>query len=292
MKGTIYFLATLLLIGCAEKQPHTRTGKPIVFVSIMPQVGLAKAIAGDLIEIHTLVGKGQSPHAYEPTARQLALLGEADALLTIGVPFERHLLKKITPLYPELPTINLQEGIELRSMPHQHHGEHCTHEHGAQDPHIWLSPQNASAIAKNILIALQKVDPSNSEIYQTNYEQLADRFKQLDVEITEKLSPYKGCRFYVFHPSFGYFAEAYGLKQIPVELDGKSPSSRQLVGLIEQAHRDEVNVVFVQKQFPTDSAKAIANAINGHVVPLDPLAEDSIANLRLIADSIAQALEK
>jgi zinc transport system substrate-binding protein len=64
-----------------------------------------------------------------------------------------------------------------------------------------------------------------------------------------------------------------------------------LVALIDQAKTDGVKVIFVQKQFPADSASAIAQAINGNVVPLDPLAEDSIANLQLIADSIAQALK-
>lgn len=292
MKGAIYILTALFLFGCADQHIPKETDKLTAFVSIPPQAGLLKAIAGDVVSIHTLAGEGQSPHAYEPTARQLARLGEADVLLTIGVPFEQHLLKKIIPLYPDLPIVNIRDGIELRSMPHRHHGEHCTDGHGAQDPHIWLSPSNTMTLAKNLFMALQKIDPSNKEIYQKNYGQLADQLKQLNLEITERLSPYKGCRFYVFHPSFGYFSDAYGLKQIPIELDGKSPSSRQLVGLIEQAQRDEVRVVFVQKQFPSDSAKAIADAINGRVVPLDPLAEDSIANLRLIADSIAQALEK
>ena len=114
----------------------------------------------------------------------------------------------------------------------------------------------------------------------------------LDTEIREKLLPFKGSRFCVFHPSFGYFAEAYGLTQIPVELDGKSPSPRQLVALIEQAKGDGVKVVFVQKQFPAESARAIADAIGGTVAQLDPLAEDSVANLRLITESIVQALGK
>ena len=63
------------------------------------------------------------------------------------------------------------------------------------------------------------------------------------------------------------------------------------MALIDQAKADGVKVIFVQKQFPADSANAMADAIEGSVVPLDPLAEDSIANLRLIADSIAEALE-
>lgn len=257
----------------------------------MPQAGVAKAIAGDLLNIQTLVGSGQSPHAYEPTAQQLVRLGQATVLLTIGVPFEQHLLKKIEPLYPDLSVIESQSGVVLRTMPHAHHGEACSHEHGEKDPHVWLSPTNLITIAHTICRAFERLDPPHAAIYRENLKRLTLQLKQLDSDIHTKLDSFSGSRIYVFHPSFGYFCDAYGLQQIPVELDGKSPSPRQLVALIDQAKADGVKVIFVQKQFPADSASAIAQAINGNVVPLDPLAEDSIANLRLIADSIAEALK-
>jgi len=244
------------------------------------------------VDIHALIGDGRSPHAYAPTGRQLAQLAEADALLTIGEPFEKQLLKKITPLYPALLIIPTQAGIELRAMPHDHHGELCAHNHGGTDPHVWLSPENLSIIAKNITTALETIDPGNAEIYRDNYAYLTGQLSQLDVDIRKQLHPYAESRFYVFHPSFGYFADAYGLEQVPIELDGKSPSPKQLTRLIEQAKADKVNIIFVQKQFPISSAEAIAHALEGTVVQLDPLAEDNIANLRLIADSIANSLKK
>ena len=292
MKNPLTILAVLLLMGCTEKQEFQGSEKPCLFVSILPQAGLARAIAGDLVDVHALVGEGQSPHTYEPTARQLARLGEADALFTIGMPFEKHLLRKIAPLYPALPIVGTGKKIEHRTMPHEHHGELCTADHGATDPHVWLNPLNAATIAHTIFQTLEKMDPANAGIYLKNYRSLSAELTGLDTEIREKLLPFKGSRFYVFHPSFGYFAEAYGLTQIPVELDGKSPSPRQLVALIEQAKGDGVKVVFVQKQFPAESARAIADAIGGTVAQLDPLAEDSVANLRLITESIVQALEK
>ncbi|VGO22964.1 metal ABC transporter solute-binding protein, Zn/Mn family [Pontiella sulfatireligans] len=292
MKGTIYILAALLLFGCAEKKDEPKSGKPSVFVSIPPQAGLAKAVAGDLFGVSTLVGEGQSPHAYEPTARQLAKLGEADALFTIGVPFETALLKKIVPLYPDLPIVGTEDQIRLRDLPHAHHGEACTHDHGAKDPHVWLNPLNALAVAESMYQTLEKIDPSNSAAYRSNFKALSTELENLDAEIRAMLKPHQGARFYVFHPSFGYFADAYGLQQVPIELDGKSPSPRQLATLIEQAQEDGVKVVFVQKQFPAGSAKAVADAIGGRVVQLDPLAEDVVANLRKIAESIVQALEQ
>jgi zinc transport system substrate-binding protein len=292
MKGTILFLAALMLFGCARQEDSSTRPALSVFVSIPPQAGLAKRIAGEQVTVRTLVGEGQSPHNYEPTARQLAQLGEADALFSIGVPFEEALFKKIVPLYPDLPIIGTQDLIRQRALPHAHHGEHCTHDHGAADPHVWLAPLHALTIAASISETLQRIDPQHAATYRENLHRLTDELEELDTEIRTKLAPYKGARFYVFHPSFGYFSDAYGLEQVAIELDGKSPTPRQLAGLVEQARIDDVKIVFVQKQFPAESARAMADAIGGSVVQLDPLAEDVVANLKQITESIVHALEQ
>ena len=281
MKGTILILTALFLASCSPREPET--GKPLAFVSIPPQAGLLKALVGDSMDVRTLVGEGQSPHAYEPTARQLAALGRADVLFTVGVPFEKTLLKKIGPLYPELPIVGTDAAVAKRAMPHAHHEGHCTHGEGEKDPHIWLSPANAMAMATAMFQTLEKTGAADPE----KYHALIQRLEQLEAGIAELLAPFKESRFYVFHPSFGYFADTYGLVQVPIELDGKSPSPRQLSDLIEQAQVDGVKVIFVQKQFPADSANVVANAIGGAVVQLDPLAEDIVANLQQIADAIA-----
>ena len=291
MKGTILFLSIALLFGCSKKEDTQplQSEKPLVFVSIPPLAGLVKNISKDAFEVRTLVGEGQSPHSYEPTAKQLTTLSQADILFTIGVPFEQPLLKKIKPLYPALPIIETDARVKKRSMPHAHHGEHCTHDHGAKDPHVWLDPLQLEKIAEDLCHGLMELDPENAQLFHQNFETLTTgQLSKLDT----KLMRHKGTRFYVFHPSFGYFADAYGLEQIAIELDGKSPSPRQLANLIEQAKTDGVKVIFVQKQFPEGSAKAVADAIGGKVVQLDPLAEDVIANLKQIAEAIVQTLEQ
>lgn len=282
MKGTILILTALLLAGCSPKKASDLE-KTTYFVSIPPQAGILKALVGEDVEIRTLVGEGQSPHSYEPTARQLAALGKADALFTIGVPFETALLKKIKPLYPELQIIGTDAKIIKRGMVAGH--EHCTdhsHDHGEPDPHVWLCPSNVMTIASAMYEALDPRIPSR-------YKTLMESLESLQKEIEVQLAPYKGERFYVFHPSFGYFADQYGLVQVSIELDGKSPSPRQLAELIEMAQTDGVKVIFVQKQFPMESARAVAEAIDGTVVQLDPLAEDVVGNLRQIADAIAES---
>ena len=101
--------------------------------------------------------------------------------------------------------------------------------------------------------------------------------------------PLQGKTLLVFHPSYGYFADAYGLKQIAVEMGGKEPGARQLARLIDRAKEDGVRMIFVQPQFSKGSARTIAEAIGGAVVPLDPLARDYLENLERMARDINRA---
>jgi len=95
---------------------------------------------------------------------------------------------------------------------------------------------------------------------------------------------------YVFHPAFGYFADAYGLIQAPVEIEGKEPGARQLAALIDRAKKDKVRVIFVQPQFSSKSAGVVAKAIGGAVVPINPLAKEYLANLESMASAVEQGL--
>jgi zinc transport system substrate-binding protein len=100
-----------------------------------------------------------------------------------------------------------------------------------------------------------------------------------------------GLRFMVYHPAWGYFADAYGLMQVPIEIEGKNPKPSQLKELIENAREKDIRVIFVQPQFSTKSAELVAREINGQVVFADPLAEDWLANLREVAQKFKSALK-
>ncbi|MFH1742105.1 MAG: zinc ABC transporter substrate-binding protein, partial [bacterium] len=109
---------------------------------------------------------------------------------------------------------------------------------------------------------------------------------------TDLLKPYRGESFYVFHPAFGYFGDAYGLKQEAVELEGKAPTPRQLSTLIKKARTENVRIIFVQPQFDKKSAEAVSNSIDGAVVPMDPLAKDVLKNLEEMAMKVGKALKR
>jgi len=271
-----------------------------VFVSIVPQAYFLERIGGRHVEIDVLIGKGQSPHTYEPTPRQMTKLARARAFFGIGVPVERGILKKIRQSHRNLLMVETQKGIAYRQLEHHHHHETATgrrggHKHPAHetaDPHIWMNPRLVKIQARNIYEGLVRLDPSHRQTYAANLQAFEADLDRVDGRIARSLASVKGGKIYVFHPAFGYFTDAYGLEQVPIEMEGKEPSARQLSRIIEQAKREGVRVMFVQPQFAAKSVEVVAQAIGGAVVPIDPLDRDYLANLERIAVAVERGAVK
>lgn len=279
-----------------------------VFVSIPPQKWLSDRIGGDLITTHVLVEKGQDPHNYEPTPRQLTDLSRAKLYFTLDLEFEAQIVPRLEKTVPTLRLIDTADAIAKIPMVEDDHAKEPGHDaakhvaqppahnagkhqqHEGLDPHVWLSPLNLKIMADTMARAMIAEDPANTATYQENLLAVGKTLDELHARISKELAPYKGASFYVFHPAFGYFADAYHLHQKAIETGGKSPSPKQLAALMEQAKAGKARVIFVQPQFDARSAQTVATAIHGEVVPLDPLAEDVPANLETMAAKIQAAL--
>lgn len=267
--------------------------KPIIaFVSIPPQKWLVEKLSGKSIDVHVLVDKGQEPHTFEPTPRQIVSLSAASVYFTLDMNFEKMILAKLVRNNKNLQIIDTTTGVN--KIPLSEHGLHHDDAHGSHDetydPHVWLSPINLKIMAQSISETLIAIDSKNKTIYQERLSILLDELDALHNEITKQLAPYEGSRVFVFHPSFGYFTDTYHLIQEAVEIEGKSPSPKQLSILIGKAKKDKVKVIFIQPQFDPKSSQAIARAIQGEAVPLDPLAENVADNIRTMANKVTKAL--
>ena len=182
---------------------------------------------------------------------------------------------------------------EMEAKQHQgeEHLEQILSEDTILDPHIWLSPALVKKQAALIVEGLKSIVPEHAIDFDTNYHMFLDKIDALDAEIKSTLQASKGLRFMVFHPSWGYFAKDYGLEQIPIEIEGKTPKPAQLVKLIRYARENDISVIFAQPQFSQKSAKVVAKEIKGEVIFADPLAEDWITNLRDIAEKFKLAVK-
>jgi zinc transport system substrate-binding protein len=186
--------------------------------------------------------------------------------------------------------IDISDGVEkmLMAQAHHTHKSQREHDHEGEDPHIWTAPNNVKMIAKNIYQALAKLDTKNAPYYKKNLDIFVASVKETDKQIKQILSTLKDSRnFMVFHPSWGYFAKAYTLEQIAVEVEGKSPKPKELVTLIKEAKEEKVTAIITQPEFSDSSAKIIANELHIPVVKISPMAPNWSENLILFAKTIA-----
>lgn len=275
-----------------------------VFVSIQPQKYFVERVAGELASVEVMVSPGASPATYEPRPRQMAALSEAKIYFAVGAPFESVWLPRFAEASPNMALVHTEARIQKMSMArHVHHdeehvGEEHEHaeEHGHEhhgeilDPHVWVSPPLVRLQAEAIRDALVAADPANAAAYQANFAAFAKDIDALDAELLDVFAKVEGRRFMVFHPAWGYFAQAYGLEQVPIEVQGGEPSPRELAQLSEFAQEHKVGVVFVQPQFSKKSAEAVAKSVGAEIAIMDPLAEDWPANLRRAAEAFRHAL--
>lgn len=277
-------------------------GPLVVGVSIPPQAWLVSAIGGSYVKPLVLLPPGASPATYEPGPRQLAQLSRARLYFSIGVPFEKALLPRLAATFPQLKVVPMQKGIKPRRLEghHHHQGERGHeqekehqpgHEPGAPDPHVWLGPRQMMQLAANTTGALSALDPAHAARFGANLARVHQQMVALDARLLEVLAPLKGRTVLVYHPAYGYLLDTYGLQQEAVELEGKEPGPRRLAAIVDQAKAEGIRVIFVQPQFNPASAKALARAIHGAVVPLDPLARDYPANLAAMAEAIARDIK-
>ena len=261
-----------------------------VVVSIAPLQTFVEKIGGDKINSSLMVPQGSSPHTYEPKPSQMKDITQAKIYFSIEVEFEKVWLEKFKNQNKNLIVSDVVYDMNKTTISDHHHdeGKQCKHIHGELDPHIWVDPINVKHIARNIYVTLSKVDSNNSDYYKKNLESYLKELDELDSNIKTILKDVpKNATFMVFHPAWGYFAKRYNLNQISVEVEGKEPKMKALIGLMKKAKSEKVQAIFTQPEFSDKSAKLIANNLGIKVIKASPLAKNWSENLLNLAKALA-----
>ena len=164
------------------------------------------------------------------------------------------------------------------------------HHHGMHDPHVWLDPMNLIVMTDNTVAELSAVDPENAAFYRENGETLKAEIKKVNDEVAAQLKEVEGKSFVVHHPAFGYFAERFGLKQVPLEVEGKEPGAVDMAKVVDFIRKNNAKAVFMQAQIPDSVIKSVAEETKVRVITLDPLAENVLENIKKTADEIKGAI--
>jgi len=292
--------------GESNSDPETAS-IPQIIVSILPQVQTVEKIVGDSATVKALIPPGFSAATYEPTTKDIKTIIKADVYFRIGyIDFEKINLSKFEEINSKMVVIDTSINNELRSIAEHNHdedGNESEQKVGTEagtnieilneseiDPHVWLSPKMVKQQAEVIKNSLVAMYPSNKELYEKNYQELTVELDDLDQKLKIAFKPIQGKTMLVYHPAFGYLADEYGFFQEHIQIEGKEPSIAELQKIIEKAKQQNINVIFVQKQFSKDSTQSIAENIGGVVVQIDPLDPDYLSNMENLASVVTSKI--
>ena len=280
----------ILLFLLAACQPKKNDERELVSVSILPQKYFVDQISGNLLQVNVLVPPGSSPHNYEILPSQMRDLAKSKAWLQVGLlTFEDALKQKLADINKEVAMVDCSKGISpiagstCEEEGHDH--EHAHHE--AFDPHIWLAPTESRIMAQNTLEALKEGFPKHSEAFDANYSKLISKIDSLSTQIDQQLSALKNRHILIFHPALAYYARQYNMTQVALEMDGKEPSPKHMKEIVDLAHKENIRVIFIQKEFDPAFAQQLSREIGGEAIVIDPLDYDWEKQLLDITRKIA-----
>lgn len=281
-------LSGALLIFCVHGIGAQGAAAPKpVMVSFLPLLESAQRIAGGRLEVQTLLPVGASPHAFDPTPRDVINVRGMGLLLLSGYGIDLWLERLWRAAGSTSKLVKLAERAVFSRIG----------EPPMVDAHVWLDASIMAAMAVEIGEAYAAYDPPNAALYTRDAQLEHSRLLALHATIKRDLEPIRGAGLVVFHNAWNYFARAYGLRvlaTVRAQAD-REPSARELAQIVTLLRREAVKAIFVEPQLPERAARAIAADVGIRVYTLDPegsgLAKDYTAMMRYNVATLLEALK-
>ena len=258
---------SVIALGLAALQAEAKFKVVTTFTVIQD---IAQNVAGDAATVESITKPGAEIHEYEPTPKDIVKAQSADLILWNGLNLERW-FERFFQNIKDKPAIVVTEGVTPLSI---YEGPYKD----APNPHAWMSPSNALIYVENIKNALVKYDPQNADTYQKNAAAYAEKIKQLDKPLREKLAQIPADQRWLVtsEGAFSYLAKDYDLKEgylwpINAEQQGTPQQVRKLIDLVKKNH---IPVVFSESTVSAKPAQQVAKesgAKYGGVLYVDSL---------------------
>ena len=252
--------------------------KPKVVATFSILGDLVAQVAGDHVELVTLVGPEGDAHVFEPGPRESAALAQADVLIANGLGFETWLDRLTESAGFQGELVIASDGVtalpaehedehgheahveedrdheheegEVAEAGHDHDHEAHGHDHGAFDPHAFQDLANGQIYLTNIVKALSAADPAHAAEFAASGERLLAEMAQLDAELKAQFAaiPAERRRVLTSHDAFRYFGRAYGIDFIAIHgvSTEAEPTARDLVEVVEQARAGKITAIFLE----------------------------------------------
>ena len=267
MKRILVLFCTLftLLSGCVVSEP---TGE--IAATTLPVYEFTQRLCqGTGIPVTRLVTESVSClHDYSLNVRQVKAVERAQAIVISGAGLEEF-MEDI--LHDKSAVIDASAGISLLECDHSHdQDEHHDHHHEA-DSHIWLDPENAIIMARNICEGLSAEYPAYADIFERNLSSLLADLEALTAYGQEQLASLTCRDMITFHDGFGYLAHAFDLHILEAveEESGSEASAQELKHLITLVREHDLPAIFTEVSGSVSAAGIIARETGVKSLPLD-----------------------
>lgn len=275
--------------------------RPLAVATISILADFVRAVAGDRLEVVSIVHVGGDPHTYEPVPSDARRIADADVVVRNGLGLERW-LDRLIATGAKAQVVTATEGLDPLL---QAHGEYRGH----PDPHLWMDPRFADAYVRNIEAALSERYPSHAAEFAERARRYVERLEALDREIAGTLAGIERERrkLVTTHDAFRYFGRRYGV-EVVATIWGisteREPSAREIRAIVDGIRKHDVRVVFVETTVNPALMLRIAEETGIHVGA--PLYGDSVgppgsgadtylgmmrANTRAVAEGLREGWE-
>lgn len=266
MFARLTLIAALLFPALAQAQEF----KVVTTFTIIAD--MARNVAGDAAQVHSITRPGAEVHYYQPTPRDILSAQDADLILWNGLNLEQWFERFFQNL-DEVPQATVSDGVEplgIGSGPYA----------GLPNPHGWMSPVSAIIYVQNIRDALMEHDPANDETYSANADAYMAQIEAMVQPIRDSLAnvPEEERWLVTSEGAFSYLARDFDLKELyiwPINADQQG-SPQQVREVIDAVREHNIGVVFSESTVPADQARQIAretDAEYGGVLYVDSLSE-------------------
>ena len=271
-----------VLVGITLLLPGASCAMPVV-ASIAPIQSLVMGVMGATGKPALLIPGGQSPHTFALRPSTLRAIEHARVIFRIGPNYEAALNAALGSAAHDTLVVDLVHGPGVVLYPARDVDEldlgagQGTTDHLTDDPHIWLDPDNARAIARTIARTLSKADPGHAADYANNEAVVEQWIFALDQVIRSEIAPIKGRSFIVFHDGYQYFERHYGLNfaGAVTEMPGREPGAAHIHKVREEIKAAQALCVFSEPQFEPRLISTITGGLKVHVGVLDMLGADT-----------------
>lgn len=267
---------TSLLVACGNtaKKDKKEADKLQVVTSFYPMYDFAKKVTGDKAEVTVLTEAGVEPHDYEPSAKDLAKIQNADVFIYNSNEMEtwvRDVLASIDT--KKVKVIEASQGIDLMKATeeHEHEGDD-SHDHQL-DPHVWLDPVLAKKEVETITKGLVEVDTPNKDIYEKNSTDFTQKLNKLNEAYVDATKDATQKTFVTQHTAFSYLAKQYGLKQVAISgiSPDQEPTPKELKNIEDLVKKDNIKVIYTESSASSKVAETITSATGATLSELNPL---------------------